>query len=280
MLMALLWVSRPRLAPGSLAHEDVPEVGEEACRAIKPKGRQYEARKRLSDSEVLTLSLFQQLRSVESCRSFLRDTERFLVHLFPSVVGLWPSSLHRRVLRLRRFLEPGFARRAVMADLVGDPETLKFVDSTLLPVLHPRRVKQSAGFEGAAWARWGSFSVYGVKQHLLCATNRVPVSYELTPANVAGVLLVRELLLGEASLPEGEAARRLLGDLVYRSGPLKEALAQDGARVERTSRRASRVAPEKPGEAAPSSPAGHARWRRANRGTGTPSPRSSCCRCS
>ena len=31
----------------------------------------------------------------------------------------------------------------------------------------------------------GSFSVYGVKLHLLCATNRVPISYELTPANVA-----------------------------------------------------------------------------------------------
>ncbi len=72
------------------------------------------------------------------------------------------------------------------------------VDSTLLSVLHPRRVKQSAGWggpsAGAAWARWGTFSVYGVKLHLLCSTNRVPVSYELTPANAADVLLVRELL--------------------------------------------------------------------------------------
>src|SRR5215211_9122707 len=29
---------------------------------------------------------------------------------------------------------------------------------------------------GAAWVRWGSFSVYGVKLHLICATNRVPLS--------------------------------------------------------------------------------------------------------
>jgi hypothetical protein len=127
----------------------------------------------------VTLALLQQLRGIESERSFLRDVERFFSHLFPGVVGLHPSSLHRRVRKLRRFLEP--LRREVLGEMVGDPQTL-IVDSTLLGVLHPRQVRQSAGFEGAAWAKWGSFAVYGVKLHLLCATNRVPVSYELTPA--------------------------------------------------------------------------------------------------
>src|SRR5215216_3121011 len=48
---------------------------------------------------------------------------------------------------------------------------------------HPRQVSQSPGFDGAAsWVRWGTFSVYGVKLHMLCATNRVPISYELTAA--------------------------------------------------------------------------------------------------
>jgi hypothetical protein len=38
---------------------------------------------------------------------------------------------------------------------VGDPETL-LIDSTLLEVLHPRQVPQSAGFDGAAsWVRSG-----------------------------------------------------------------------------------------------------------------------------
>jgi hypothetical protein len=55
--------------------------------------------------------------------------------------------------------------------------------------MHPRQVSQSAGFEGAAWVKWGTFSVYGVKLHMLCATNRVPISYYelLTAANVAEV---------------------------------------------------------------------------------------------
>jgi len=80
--------------------------------------------------------------------------------------------------------------------------------------------------------RWGSFSVYGVKLHLLhlllCATNGVPpLCYELTAANVAEVKLTEELLT-EAGLGEA-VARRLLGDLAYhQSEALEEALADCG----------------------------------------------------
>ena len=100
--------------------------------------------------------------------------------------------------KLRHYLEP--LRREILPELIGEPETL-LVDSTLLEVLHPRQVSQGSGFAGAAWVRWGSFSVYGVKLHLLCATNRVPLSYELTSANVADISLTEELL-AEAALWE------------------------------------------------------------------------------
>lgn len=198
---------------------------DDAYRILDPEGGgRYASLKRLSDSEVITLALLQQLRGVESERSFLRDAARFFSHLFPGVVGLHPSSFHRRVRKLRRFLEP--LRRTVACELFGDPETL-VVDSTLLQVLHPREVKQSAGWgcssAGASWARWGSFSVYGAKLHVLCSTNRVPVSYELTAAGTADVLLVEELL--DAARLGSQTARKLFGDLAYRSEPLKEVLA-------------------------------------------------------
>jgi hypothetical protein len=196
---------------------------DDAYRHLNPNGQLYESLKRLSDPEVITLALLQQLRGVESCRAFLREAARFFSHLFPGVIGLAPSSFHRRVRKLRRFLEP--LRRTVVTELVGEPETL-LIDSTLLSVMHPREVSQSAGFEGAAWVRWGSFSVYGVKLHLLCATNRVPLCYELTPANVAEVSLTEELL-AEAKLGE-DVACKLLGDLAYRSGVLEDDLAELG----------------------------------------------------
>ena len=200
---------------------------DDAYALLNPRPRRYESIKRLSDSEIIALALFQQLRGVESERSFLRDAQRFFSHLFPGVVRLPPSSFNRRVRKLRRFLEP--LRRKILSELVGEPETL-LIDSTLLSVLHPRQVSQSAGWgsssAGAAWIRWGSFSVYGVKLHLICATNGVPLSYELTPANVAQLTLTEELL-EEAALGDG-VARRLLGDLAYRSEDLKEALSEVG----------------------------------------------------
>ena len=196
---------------------------DDAYALLNPRPKRYESLKRLSDSEVIALALFQQLRGAQSERSFLRDAGRFFSHLFPGVVGLHPSSFNRRVRKLRRFLEP--LRREILPALVGEPETL-LVDSTLLEVLHPRQVGQSAGFAGAAWIRWGSFSVYGVKLHLICATNGVPISYELTPANVAELTLTEELL-EEAALGDG-VARRLLGDLAYRSEDLRETLYEVG----------------------------------------------------
>src|SRR5215207_5721036 len=213
----------PRLAHTEEALTVLFCLIDDAYVPLNPRARRYESLKRLSDSEVITLALFQQLRGVESERSFLRDAERFFSQLFPGVVGLHPSSFHRRVRKLRRFLEP--LRREVLSEMVGEPETL-LVDSTLLSVLHPRQVSQGSGFSGAAWVRWGSFSVYGVKLHLICATNGVPLSYELTAANIADVSLTEELL-AEAALGEG-VARRLLGDLAYRSDHLREALAEVG----------------------------------------------------
>ena len=131
---------------------------DDTYRILNPNGCRYEPLEKLSDSEVITITLLQQLRGIESERSFLREVTRFFSHLFPGVVGLHPSSLHRRVRKLRRYLES--LRGAIVPELVGEPETL-IVDSTLLEVLHPRQVGQSAGFDGAAWVRWGSLASTG-----------------------------------------------------------------------------------------------------------------------
>ena len=73
---------------------------DDAYTTLNPQGAyRYETLKHLSDSEVIALALFQQLRGVESERSFLRDAQRFFSHLFPGVVGLYPSSFNRRLRR-------------------------------------------------------------------------------------------------------------------------------------------------------------------------------------
>ena len=79
------------LTPPSLEEEAITVLFclvDDAYERLNPQGNRYRALKKLSDSEILTLALFQQLRSVESERSFLRDATRFFSHLFPGVVGL------------------------------------------------------------------------------------------------------------------------------------------------------------------------------------------------
>jgi hypothetical protein len=68
---------------------------DDAYASLNLRWRNHESLERLSDSEVLSLALFQQLRGVQSERSFLRDAQRFFSHLFPGVVG--PSTLPRSI---------------------------------------------------------------------------------------------------------------------------------------------------------------------------------------
>src|SRR5215207_401788 len=118
----------PRLAETEEALTVLFCLIDDAYAHLNPRARCYESIKRLSDSEVIALALFQQLRGVESERSFLRDAQRFFCHLFPGVVGFlqrlrgeaaphlrhqWGPSLLRAhpCQRRRRLLDRGAPRR-------------------------------------------------------------------------------------------------------------------------------------------------------------------------
>jgi hypothetical protein len=50
---------------------------DDAYATLNPEAGRSESLERLSDSELITLALFQQLRGIESERSFLLDAQRF-----------------------------------------------------------------------------------------------------------------------------------------------------------------------------------------------------------
>jgi hypothetical protein len=196
---------------------------DDAYAHLNPYSGRYESLKRLSDSEVVALALLQQLRGVQSCRSFLRDAARFFSHLFSgrgrALSFLVPSTC-QEAQGLFGAPAKGDARRAG-----GRPaDTADRLDAAF--GYASQRSRSIGGLRRGGLGKVGIFSVYGVKLHLVCATNRVPLSYELTPANVADVSLSEELL-AEAELGE-DLARRVLGDLAYRSKELKEELAKAG----------------------------------------------------
>ncbi len=96
---------------------------DDAYTTLNPRGAyRYETLKHLSDSEIIALALLQQLRGVQSERSFFApscvtpsgSSRICFSHLFPGVVGLYPSSFNRRVRKLRCFLEP--LRREILPE--------------------------------------------------------------------------------------------------------------------------------------------------------------------
>src|SRR5215212_2205846 len=80
-------MAQPELTPQLALLEEAMTVLfcqiDDAYYRLNPKGRHYETLKELSDSEIIALALFQQLRGIESERSFLREAARFFSHLFP-----------------------------------------------------------------------------------------------------------------------------------------------------------------------------------------------------
>jgi|SRR5215212_505526 len=171
---------------------------------LDPNELRYASLKRHSDSAVTTLALLHQFRGVASECSFLRDTARLFAHVFPGVSRprAYPvPSPHSQAQELSGALEAHCSARTGLRrrdhdrglDAIGGP-----------PPTPNGAVRRSSS---VAWALWRtSFSVYEVMLHLLCATNRMLLSFALMPTNVPETGLTEELLL-EAKLGQRVARR-------------------------------------------------------------------------
>jgi hypothetical protein len=216
----------PRLAQAEEALTVLFCLVDDAYALLNPRGaRRYESIKRLlSDSEVITLALFQQLRGVESERSFscAMQRERFFSELFPGVVGLYPSSFHRRVRKLRGFLEP--LRRELLSEMVGDPERRCWWTRLCFRFCTPGRSLRARAL------LWGGVGKVGFLQRLRGeAASHLCHQWDSSllrahPANVADVSLSEELISTRQSWEREGSEEALLGDLAYRSEELKEVL--------------------------------------------------------
>ena len=123
------------------------------------------------------------------------------------------SSFHRRVRKLRRFLEP--LRRGVLSEMVGDPETL-LIDSTLLTVFHPSRSPRVLGLF------WRCVGEVGFVQLLRCEAaphlrhQRGAYLLRAYPRQGGGGLLERGAP-GRGDFGERSGEEASLGELAYRS---------------------------------------------------------------
>src|SRR5436190_8009273 len=193
--------------------------------------RPRNARRRLSDAEVVTLCVAQVLMGIPSDRRFLRAARRQLGHLFPELPR--QDALHKRRERLAETIEwlvGVFAARSP-----GHGDDLVLLDSTPVECgrsLETARRSALAEICGYGYCKSHSRFFWGMRLHLACSADGTPRAAALVGADrpereVALTLLPRALRGGET----------VVCDKGYAGREFAERVAELGASVVRPARR-------------------------------------------
>ena len=182
------------------------------------------ARRKLTDAEVVTLCVAQVLMGIPSDRRFLRAARRQLRHLFPYLPS--QDALHKRRARLAETIEwlvGVFADRSP-----GRHDDLVLLDSTPVECgrsLETARRSQLAEIAGYGYSRSHSRWFWGMRLHLACAADGTPRAAALVAADrpereVALSLLPRALAGGETIVCDKGYAGREFAEAVAALGGL------------------------------------------------------------
>src|SRR3954466_5255524 len=144
--------------------------------------RRRNARRRLSDAEVVTLCVAQVLMGIPSDRRFLRSARRQLGHLFPYLPS--QDALHKRRARLAETIEWLIGVFAAQSPRSGD-DLLPLASPPVeggRPPETPRR-SQLADLCGYSYSKSHSRWFWGMRLHLACAPDGTPRAAALVSAD-------------------------------------------------------------------------------------------------
>jgi len=144
---------------------------------LLPEARRN-ARRKLSDAEVVTLCVAQAIMGIPSDRRFLATARRQIGHLFPVLPS--QSAYFKRRRRLAAALE--WLMAVFASDSPGFHDDLLLVDSTPVECARSREtVKRSALAEVAdyGWCASHSRWFWGFRLHTLCALDGTPRAFTL-----------------------------------------------------------------------------------------------------
>ena len=194
---------------------------------LLPRRARARRRPRITDAELVCLAVARMLLGIASERHFLRFAMTRLRHLFPYLPK--QPGYNKRM----RALAPQIVRllNAVAFNSPSWYDKIRLLDSTPIPCGASRETVKRSEFAGhAAYGYCASHSRYfwGFRLYLLCASDGMPIAFELAPANaserdVATEMLARVELDGYTVLAdkgfageEFEALMRELGALFLR----------------------------------------------------------------
>jgi hypothetical protein len=184
--------------------------------------RPRNARRRLSDAEIVTLCVAQVLMGIPSDRRFLRAARRQLGHLFPYLPT--QDALHKRRARLAESIE--WLIGVFAAQSRGSSDDLLLLDSTPVECgrsLETVRRSQLAEVAGYGYCQSHSRWFWGMRLHLLCAPDGTPRAATLVAADrpereIALGLLPRALKGGETIVCDKGYAGREFAEAVHKLG--------------------------------------------------------------
>jgi len=197
--------------------------------------RAKNARRIVTDAEVVTLCVAQSIMGIPSDPRFLAVATKRLNHLFPRMPKR--SGFYKRRARLSDTIEALIAEFASHSP--GWEDDLLLVDSTPVECARSREtVKRSALGDAADYGYCASHSRYfwGFRLHGLFAPDGTPRALALTSPKVGE----REVCLGMLDRVERDGAVTVIGDKGYAGKEFEAAAAQLDALIVRPRRKNER----------------------------------------
>lgn len=198
---------------------------------------------KLTDAELVTLAVMQALLGFTSEAKWLCHARAHLRHLFPYLPQQpgYNKRLRKAVELLRRIT------RLLATDTSVWSDDVWIVDSTPVECGRSREtVKRS---ELAGWTEYGycashSRFFWGLRLHLVCTLQGLPVAFALTGAKADERETLLDLLDAEPELLATRPGQTLIGDKNYFGRDFEHQLAEHGIRLLRPTRKGE---PERPG---------------------------------
>ena len=191
---------------------------------------------RLSDAELVTLSVMQALLGFTSEARWLRHAQTHLRHLFPYLPQ--QPGYNKRLRGAAPLIR--HAIRALAAGTTAWTDDVQVVDST--PVECGRSRETAKRSDLAGWAEYGycaSHSRYfwGLRLHLVCTLHGLPVAFALTGAKADERDVLRGMLTAGPDLITTRPGQTLIGDKNYYGRDFEAAMAGAGITLLRPARK-------------------------------------------
>jgi hypothetical protein len=186
---------------------------------------------KLTDAELITLAVAQVLLGMPNDRQFLALARWRLGHLFPRLID--QSGYNRRL----RALAPQIARCISYLAYISPSfcDRLRLLDSTPVPCGQSRETVKRSEFAGyASYGRCASHSrwFWGFRLYLICASDGMPIGWELAAADIGERVVAVELL---DRVPV--AGHTVIADKNFAGAEFEQLMADCGARFLRPDRR-------------------------------------------